>query len=88
MNNENLSKLLGIKYPIFLSPMAGETNPLMVAEFCNAGGMGGIGCARMSPSDVTASVENIRKLTDKPFNLNFFVLMMNFCMRLDLTLFQ
>lgn len=72
MKNENLATLLGIKYPIFLAGMAGETNPLMVAEFCNAGGLGGLGCARMSPREVTEAAEDIRKLTDKPFNLNFF----------------
>lgn len=67
-----LLDLLGIQQPIILAPMAGETNPTLVAAVSNAGGLGGLGCAKMSGAELHAAAAEIRSLTDKPFNFNFF----------------
>lgn len=67
-----LLDLLGIQHPIILAPMAGETNPALVAAVSNAGGLGGLGCAKMSGPDLHAAAIEIRSLTEKPFNFNFF----------------
>jgi len=67
-----LLDLFGIQHPIILAPMAGETNPALVAAVSNAGGLGGLGCAKMSGQDLHAAATEIRSLTDQPFNFNFF----------------
>jgi len=67
-----LLDLIGIQHPIILAPMAGETNPILVAAVSNAGGLGGLGCAKMSGEELITAATEIRALTDKPFNFNFF----------------
>lgn len=67
-----LLDLIGIQHPIILAPMAGETNPTIVAAVSNAGGLGGLGCAKMSGEELIAVAAEIRGLTNKPFNFNFF----------------
>lgn len=67
-----LLDLIGIQHPIILAPMAGETNPTLVAAVSNAGGLGGLGCAKMSSAELITAAAEIRTLTDKPFNFNFF----------------
>jgi len=67
-----LLDLIGIQHPFILAPMAGETNPTLVAAVSNAGGLGGLGCAKMSGEELITAAAEIRTLTDKPFNFNFF----------------
>lgn len=59
--------------PIWLAPMAGEPAcaPL-VAAVCEAGGLGWLGGAYMTPDRLTATVEAIRALTDRAFGVNLF----------------
>ena len=64
--------LLGIDHPILLAPMAGTTSPEMVAAVSNAGGLGSHGCATMAPDKLKTEMAAIRKLTNRPVNLNFF----------------
>ncbi|BAO39899.1 probable 2-nitropropane dioxygenase [Kluyveromyces marxianus DMKU3-1042] len=71
-NRKVLTELLGIKYPILLSPMAGVSTPELAAIVSNEGGLGSLG---LGASPVEKSREAIFKtqlLTDKPFQVNFF----------------
>jgi nitronate monooxygenase len=68
----DLTDLLKIKHPIIQAPMAGSTNPSLVAAVSNAGGLGSHGCARMSPEEVIEVAEKTRGITSSAFNLNFF----------------
>jgi nitronate monooxygenase len=70
--DQRLLELFGIKHPLVLAPMAGFGTVELAAAVSNAGGLGSIGCATMSPELVAKSVAELRRLTDKPFNVNFF----------------
>lgn len=60
--------------PIIQGPMAGGANtPAMVAAVSNAGGLGSIGASMLSLDTIRAQVAEVRRLTSKPFMLNFFV---------------
>ena len=52
--------------------MAGSTTVELVAAVSNAGGIGSMGYAETPTETIREDAEKIRKLTDKPFNLNFF----------------
>lgn len=69
----DLIKLLGITHPIIQAPMAGSTTPELVAAVSNAGGLGSLGCARLSPDAVREKFNATRQATNKPFNFNFFI---------------
>ncbi|MEL7281663.1 MAG: nitronate monooxygenase [Pseudomonadota bacterium] len=70
--DRRICDLLGIDHPILLAPMAGTTTPDMVAAVSNAGGLGSHGCATMAPDTLEAEMAAIRRLTNRPVNLNFF----------------
>ena len=69
----DLRSLLGIEHPIIQAPMAGgATTPELIAAVSNAGGLGSLGAAYMSPEQITGAVAAIRRLTDRPFGVNLF----------------
>jgi enoyl-[acyl-carrier protein] reductase II len=59
--------LFGIEYPIILAGMGGVSLAPLVAAVSNAGGLGVIGAAALSPDDVRAEIRKTRALTDRPF---------------------
>src|SRR5574341_1094957 len=68
-----LLKRLGVEYPIIQAPMAGgPSTPELVAAVSNAGGLGSLGAAYLTPDQITEAIRRIRALTDKPFNVNLF----------------
>ena len=67
-----LNDLFGIEHPIVLAPMAGFATVELAATVSNFGGLGSIGCATMTPQRAADTVANLRRLTSKPVNLNFF----------------
>ena len=71
-SNTLLSELLGIEHPIIQAPMAGSTTVELVAAVSNSGGIGSMGYAETPLERIREDAKEIRKLTDKPFNLNFF----------------
>ncbi|MCR6659600.1 MAG: nitronate monooxygenase [Asticcacaulis sp.] len=64
--------LLGIDLPILQAPMAGANGVEMVVAVAQAGGLGALPCAQLSPEQVREAVRQIRAETAAPFNLNFF----------------
>lgn len=62
------------KYPIIQAPMAGGScTPELIAAVSNAGGLGSFPGSLLSPQAIRDQVARIRSLTDRPFQMNFFV---------------
>jgi nitronate monooxygenase len=69
----DLLKRLGIEHPIIAAPMAGgPSTPELAAAVSNAGGMGSLGAAYLTPAEIATLMDQARKLTSRPFNLNLF----------------
>ncbi|MFO1134762.1 MAG: nitronate monooxygenase [Rhodoblastus sp.] len=58
--------------PIVQAPMAGSQGPKLCIAVCQAGGLGSIPCAMLTPDVLRAQVAEIRAATRAPFNVNFF----------------
>ncbi|GMK57923.1 hypothetical protein CspeluHIS016_0407570 [Cutaneotrichosporon spelunceum] len=69
----SLLERIGIKYPIIQAPMAGTATPAMAAAVSNAGALGSIGIGPVPVEVSRQMIRDIRKATDKPFNVNLFV---------------
>ena len=67
----SLSKFLPSTLPLIQAPLVGSFSPLAIAA-CQAGGLGSLACAALSPQQVQDQVGSIRAATSAPFNLNFF----------------
>ncbi len=52
--------------------MAGVATPELAAAVSAAGGLGALGSAALTPEALLRQVDELRSLTDRPFNLNFF----------------
>jgi nitronate monooxygenase len=73
VSDNSLLKLLGIGYPIIQGPMGGgPSTPELVAAVSNAGGLGSLGAAYLTPDQITEAISRIRALTSQPFNVNLF----------------
>jgi nitronate monooxygenase len=65
---------LDIEHPVIQAPMAGGvTTPELVAAVSEAGGLGSLGAAYLSPRAMREAVRRTRELTDRPFAVNLFV---------------
>jgi nitronate monooxygenase len=67
-----LSRLLGCRYPVVQAPMAGVNTPALVAGVSNAGGLGSLGAAMLSPGQLREQLGEVRRRTDEPFAVNLF----------------
>lgn len=68
-----LTDLLNIEYPIIQAPMAGgATTVELVAACSQAGALGSLGAAYLSPEQISATAATIREQTRKPFAINLF----------------
>jgi enoyl-[acyl-carrier protein] reductase II len=65
-----ITDLFGIKYPLVLSGMSWISVPKMVAAVSNAGGLGILATGPLDQEQTRKSIQEIRKLTDKPFGAN------------------
>jgi nitronate monooxygenase len=64
---------LGIEIPIIQAPMGGgPSTPELVAAVSNAGGLGSLACAYLTPQQTADAIRWVRELTDKPFGVNLF----------------
>lgn len=68
----DVRQLLGISLPIIQAPMAGAQGSALAIAVSNAGGLGSLPCAMLTPDAMRQELEAIRAQTDKPFNVNFF----------------
>lgn len=67
-----LHNLLGIELPIVQAPMAGVQGSALAIGVSNAGGLGSLPCAMLTPDTLRAEISEIRLKTSRPFNVNFF----------------
>lgn len=67
-----LLKKLNIHHPIIQAPMALADSPTLAAAVSNQGGLGSLGAALFEPEQIRHKIREIRKLTNKPFNINLF----------------
>ena len=63
---------LGIELPIIQAPMAGVQDSALAIAVSNAGGLGSLPAAMLSPDALHAELTAITSSTSKPFNVNFF----------------
>jgi nitronate monooxygenase len=71
--SRELLELLGVTHPIIQAPMSGYVGPALVAAVSIAGALGSLGCGPLPPQAVRDQIEEIRRTSNRPFNLNFFV---------------
>lgn len=62
---------LGI-HPIIQAPMAGVSTPQLAAAVSNAGGLGSLGIGASTTAQARQMIQETRKLTGRPFNVNVF----------------
>ena len=68
---QNLLNLLGIEYPIVQGPFGGGLSSVnLTSTVSNAGGLGSFGGQPFSSKEIIETCNEIKKITDKPFNIN------------------
>ena len=67
-----LQTLLGIELPIIQAPMAGVQDSRLTVAVSNAGGLGSLPCAMLSPDAMRKELAHIAAHTTRPYNVNFF----------------
>jgi nitronate monooxygenase len=73
-NKTKLTELLGIQYPIVQGPFGGGLSSVdLTSTVSNAGGLGSFGGQPYSANEIIETCREIRKHTDKPFNINLWV---------------
>lgn len=68
----SLWELLGVQRPVIQAPMAGVQDSRLAIEVSNAGGLGSLPCAMLSPEQLAEQLQQLKAGTDRPYNLNFF----------------
>ncbi len=73
-NKTKFTKLLGIDYPIVQGPFGGGLSSVkLTSTVSNAGGLGSFGSQPFSVKEIIETCREIRKFTNKPFNINLWV---------------
>jgi nitronate monooxygenase len=73
-NKTKFTKLLGIDYPIVQGPFGGGLSSVkLTSTVSNAGGLGSFGGQPLSSKEIIETCNDIRKFTNKPFNINLWV---------------
>ncbi|MGH7320002.1 MAG: NAD(P)H-dependent flavin oxidoreductase, partial [Candidatus Rokuibacteriota bacterium] len=68
-----LTKRLGVAHPIIQAPLAGGGDtPDLVAAVCEAGALGFIGAAYLTPAQIIETSRAVRARTTRPFGINLF----------------
>lgn len=69
-----LTEVLGIKYPIIQGPFGGGLSSVeLAATVTNLGGLGSFGAQHLTADQIIATNITIRSLTEKPYALNLWV---------------
>jgi nitronate monooxygenase len=63
---------LGLTAPIIQAPMAGVQNHRLALAVCEAGGLGSLPAAMLSPQALQDELHALQAATSVPFNVNFF----------------
>lgn len=70
MFKTELTERLGIKCPIVQAGMGGVAMAELAAAVSNAGGLGVIGAAMLTPTALRDEIRKVKALTDKPFAID------------------
>jgi nitronate monooxygenase len=62
----------GLTVPVVQAPMAGVSTPALAAAVSDAGGLGSVGVGTSTPAQAEQTIADVRRLTGRPFNVNFF----------------
>jgi len=68
----SLHAVLGTDLPIVQAPMAGVQGSAMAIAVSNAGGLGSLPCAMLTPAALRDELATIAAQTTRPLNVNFF----------------
>lgn len=74
-NQNRLTRLLGIEYPIVQGPLGGLSSQRLTAAVSRAGGLGSFGAHSLEPAAIADTIAEIRSLTPRPFAMNLWVAM-------------
>ena len=69
---ESIARLFGIELPVIQAPMAGSQGSALAIAVSNAGGLGSLPCAALTPDAMRAELKAITAGTSNPYNVNFF----------------
>ncbi len=69
---KTLLALLGTEFPLIQAPMAGVQGAALAVAVCNAGGLGSLPGAMLTPEALQAELKALSHGTTRPWNLNFF----------------
>lgn len=73
LSTRRISQIFNTDLPLALAPMAGAADVNMAIAVAQAGGLGSLACAMLSPEQIRNEVQKFREACgDKPLNLNFF----------------
>jgi nitronate monooxygenase len=67
-----ITELLGTRYPLIQAPMARISTPGVAAAVSEAGALGSIAGAPLSPSALREAIAAVRLRTERPFAVNLF----------------
>ncbi|MFZ4286025.1 NAD(P)H-dependent flavin oxidoreductase [Variovorax sp. HJSM1_2] len=68
----HLTELLGSRWPLLQAPMAGVQGSAMAVAVSNAGGLGALPAAMLSPAQLREELTRIKAQTTQPYNVNYF----------------
>lgn len=71
--NNPLTKLLGVKYPIFQGGMNHFSEAKLASQISELGGLGVIGVDLMPPQWLEEEIKKVKELTKNPFGVNLFL---------------
>lgn len=69
---DTLARLFGIRLPIIQAPMAGVQLGALAAAVSEAGALGSLPCALLTPESLRKEMDLVGSLTRRPINVNFF----------------
>src|SRR5512140_1255402 len=68
-----LTERLGISFPIIQAPMGGGASTVeLTTAVCEAGGLGFMAAAYLTPAQIAAQSRQVREWTARPFGINLF----------------
>jgi nitronate monooxygenase len=70
--DRRLLDLIGITHPIIQAPMANVPRAELAIAVAEAGGLGSLACAMLTPEKARAQMQIIRQRVSAPINMNFF----------------
>jgi nitronate monooxygenase len=68
----SLNALLGTTFPLIQAPMAGVQGSALAIAVSNAGALGSLPAAMLTPEVLRTELQALRAGTERPFNVNFF----------------